>query len=177
MPAFLICSFAQQSESIIAKRIELLSPAKNIEIGIAAINHGADAVYIGYKQFGARTAAGNSLINKFYLMGVDAIIIQDMAILEMNLPPIGLHASTQAHNETIEKVEFLEQVGLSRVVLARELSIGDIAQISAKSNIELDVFIHGSLCVSYSGQYYLSQALTSRSANRDRMFPALQINL
>lgn len=202
MLAFFIRSFVQQNESMIAKRIELLSPAKNLEIGVAAINHGADAVYIGYKQFGARAAAGNSLIdieklvqyahlfnakvyvtlntilydnelaevqeliNKFYLMGVDAIIIQDMAILEMDLPPIALHASTQAHNKSLEKVKFLEQVGLSRVVLARELSIDDIAQISAKSNIELEIFIHGSLCVSYSGQCYLSQALTGRSANR-----------
>ncbi|MDD2198030.1 MAG: U32 family peptidase [Bacteroidales bacterium] len=185
-----------------AKEIELLSPAKNLEIGIAAINHGADAVYIGYKQFGARSAAGNSLsdieklvkyahlfnakvyvtlntilydnelnevqalINQFYLIGVDAIIIQDMAILEMDLPPIPLHASTQAHNKSIEKVKFLEQVGLTRVVLARELSIDNIAQISAQSNIELEVFIHGSLCVSYSGQCYLSQVLTGRSANR-----------
>ncbi|MDD2279742.1 MAG: U32 family peptidase, partial [Bacteroidales bacterium] len=187
---------------MICKKVELLSPVKNLEVGIAAINHGADAVYIGFKQFGARAAAGNSLvdierlvkyahlfnakvyvtlntilydneldevqalINTLYLIGVDAIIIQDMGILEMDLPPIALHASTQAHNKSIEKIKFLEQVGISRVVLARELSIADIEQISAKSNIELEVFIHGALCVSYSGQCYLSHAITGRSANR-----------
>jgi len=185
-----------------AHKVELLSPAKNLQIGIAAINHGADAVYIGYNQFGARAAAGNSitdiealvkyahvygacvyvtlntilyenelnqvqhLINTFYEIGVDALIIQDMGILEMDLPPIALHASTQTNNRTLQKVKFLEQAGFSRVVLARELSITDIAQISANTSVELEVFIHGALCVSYSGQCYLSQAITKRSANR-----------
>ncbi len=202
MLAFFIRIFIRQFINMICKKVELLSPVKNLEVGIAAINHGADAVYIGFKQFGARAAAGNSLvdierlvkyahlfnakvyvtlntilydneldevqalINTLYLIGVDAIIIQDMGILEMDLPPIALHASTQAHNKSIEKIKFLEQVGISRVVLARELSIADIEQISAKSNIELEVFIHGALCVSYSGQCYLSHAITGRSANR-----------
>jgi 23S rRNA 5-hydroxycytidine C2501 synthase len=182
--------------------IELLSPAKNAEIGIAAINHGADAIYIGYERFGARKAAGNSiasieklvkyahlfnsktyitlntilfdhelddvenLIKCFYEMGVDAIIIQDMGILEMNLPPIPLHASTQTHNNTLEKIDFLEKVGFQRVVLARELSISEIREIRSKSSLELEVFVHGALCVSYSGQCYFSHAITGRSANR-----------
>lgn len=184
------------------RAIELLCPAKDIETGIAAINHGADAVYIGYEQFGARGAAGNSLadierlthyahlffvkifvtintilyeqelervqglIHKLYHVGVDAIIIQDMGILEMNLPPIPLHASTQTHNVTAEKVKFLQSVGIQRVILARELSLQEINAIRNTSNVEIEAFIHGALCVCYSGQCYLSHFLTGRSANR-----------
>lgn len=182
--------------------IELLAPAKNIEFGKAAINHGADAVYIGYSRFGAREAAGNSLsdiealinyahffharvyvtintilynseleevqqlIHQLYNIGTDAIIIQDMGILEMNLPPIPLHASTQTHNFQLERISFLEKVGFSRVILARELSINEIDKIKRHTNIELEAFVHGALCVSFSGQCYLSQALANRSANR-----------
>jgi putative protease len=181
---------------------ELLAPAKNADIAIAAINHGADAVYIGGQRFGAREAAGNSIQNiakavkyahryaaKVYLtlnailkeneleeakklaatayeIGCDALIIQDMALLEMDLPPIPLHASTQTHNATPEKVKFLQDVGFKRVVLARELSIPEIVAIRAATTVELENFIHGALCVSYSGQCYLSQNLANRSANR-----------
>ena len=184
------------------KKIELLSPAKNLECGLAAINHGADAVYIGASQFGARAAAGNSLediatlvqyahqyrvkvlvavntiltdeqlpeaeklIWEIYNTGADALIIQDMGILKMNLPPIALHASTQTDNRTVEKVQFLEKVGFSRVVLARELSINQITEISSQTEVELEAFVHGALCVSYSGQCYMSQANCGRSANR-----------
>ncbi|MDR3651706.1 MAG: U32 family peptidase [Paludibacter sp.] len=184
------------------KNIELLSPAKNLECGIAAINHGADAVYIGASQFGARAAAGNSLediaalvqyAHKFwvkvlvalntvltdeqlpeaekliwdiYNAGADALIVQDMGILKLNLPPIALHASTQTDNRTLEKVSFLQDVGFSRVVLARELTLKQISEISSKTDVELEAFVHGALCVSYSGQCYMSEANCSRSANR-----------
>jgi 23S rRNA 5-hydroxycytidine C2501 synthase len=184
------------------KRIELLAPARNLETGIAAINFGADAVYIGYNSFGARDAAGNSiddieklvehahffyakvfvtintiiysnelnevknLIHQLYSIGVDAIIIQDMGILEMDLPPIPIHASTQTHNNSLEKIKFFESVGLQRVILARELSLEEIGVISNNTTIELEVFVHGALCVSYSGQCYFSHAITGRSANR-----------
>jgi len=183
-------------------KIELLSPAKNLECGLAAINHGADAVYIGASQFGARAAAGNSiedidalvqyahnyrskvfvalntiltdeqlpdaekLIWDVYNAGADALIIQDMGILQLNLPPIALHASTQTDNRTLEKVKFLQDVGFSRVVLARELSLKQIAEISSQTDVELEAFVHGALCVSYSGQCYMSQANCGRSANR-----------
>lgn len=182
--------------------IELLSPAKNLECGIAAINHGADAVYIGASQFGARAAAGNSvediaelvnyahkfrvkvlvalntvltdiqlpeaeqLIWDIYNAGADALIIQDMGVLKLNLPPIPLHASTQTDNRTVEKVKFLQDVGFSRVVLARELNLKQISEISKETNVELEAFVHGALCVSYSGQCYMSQANCGRSANR-----------
>jgi len=184
------------------RKIELLSPAKNLECGLAAINHGADAVYIGASQFGARAAAGNSiddveklvqyahqyrskvlvalntvltddqlpeaekLIWEVYNAGADALIVQDMGILQLNLPPIALHASTQTDNRTPEKVKFLQDVGFSRVVLARELSLLQIAEISSNTDIELEAFVHGALCVSYSGQCYMSQANCGRSANR-----------
>ena len=184
------------------KKIELLSPAKNLECGLAAINHGADAVYIGASQFGARAAAGNSvedveklvqyahqyrskvlvalntiltdeqlpdaekLIWDVYNAGADALIVQDMGILQLNLPPIALHASTQTDNRTVEKVKFLQDVGFSRVVLARELSLKQIAEISSQTDVELEAFVHGALCVSYSGQCYMSQANCGRSANR-----------
>jgi 23S rRNA 5-hydroxycytidine C2501 synthase len=182
--------------------IELLSPAKNLECGLAAINHGADAVYIGASQFGARASAGNSpgdisaliqyahryaakifvtvntiltdeqlpevekLIWDIYNTGADALIVQDMGILKLNLPPIALHASTQTDNRTVEKVRFLQDVGFSRVVLARELSLARITEISAQTDVELEAFVHGALCVSYSGQCYMSQANCGRSANR-----------
>lgn len=183
-------------------KIELLSPAKNLECGLAAINHGADAVYIGAGQFGARAAAGNSIedieslvnyahryrsqvfvamntvltddqlseaeaqIHRIYNAGADALIVQDMGILKMNLPPIALHASTQTDNRSIEKVRFLQDVGFSRVVLARELSLKQISDISENTQVELEAFVHGALCVSYSGQCYMSQAMSGRSANR-----------
>jgi len=184
------------------KKIELLAPAKNLESGMAAINFGADAVYIGSPKFGARVAAGNSIediikltnyahryyskvyvtintilydnelvdvektIHQLYNEGVDAIIIQDMGILEMDLPPIPLFASTQTHNYDWQKVKFLEDVGLQRIILARELSLSQIKEIRSKTNIDLEFFVHGALCVSFSGQCYFSHAINKGSANR-----------
>lgn len=183
--------------------IELLAPAKNLECGIEAINHGADAVYIGAPRFGARAAAGNSIddikalvdyahiynvriyvtvntilhdeelpetekmIWELYRAGVDALIIQDMGITRLNLPPIALHASTQMDNRTPEKVKFLSDIGFRQVVLARELSLEEIKKIhDTCPETLLEVFVHGALCVSYSGQCYVSQACFGRSANR-----------
>ena len=185
------------------RKIELLAPAKNLECGIEAINHGADAVYIGAPKFGARAAAGNSLediaalvehahlynariyvtvntilkdkelgetekmIWELYRVGVDALIVQDMGITQMNLPPIPLHASTQMDNRTPEKVRFLADAGFRQVVLARELSLREISNIhEACPDVPLEIFVHGALCVSYSGQCYVSQACYGRSANR-----------
>ncbi len=184
------------------REIELLAPAKNADIGIEAIRHGADAVYIGAPRFGARAAAGCSveeiarltafahqyrakvyvtlntllfdhelqeaeqLVWQLYDAKVDALIVQDMALLKMKLPPIALHASTQCNNRTAEKVQFLADCGFSQVVLARELSIDEIRKISASTNIPLEGFVHGALCVSYSGQCYMSHDYCQRSANR-----------
>ena len=185
------------------RKIELLAPARNLECGIEAINHGADAVYIGAPKFGARAAAVNSLediaalveyahlynvriyvtvntilkeeelketeemIRELYRIGVDALIVQDMAIAKLELPPIPLHASTQMDNRTVDKVRFLRDAGFRQVVLARELSLREIGKIhEACPDILLEVFVHGALCVSYSGQCYVSQACFGRSANR-----------
>ncbi len=184
------------------RSIELLSPAKNLDCGLAAINHGADAVYIGADKFGARAVAGNSiediaslvkyahsynaktyaafntilndeeledarkLIWRLYEAGADALIIQDMGVLQMDLPPIAIHASTQTDNRTVEKVQFLEEAGFSQVVLARELNLEQIKNIASQTSVPLEFFVHGSLCVSYSGQCYISEAMVGRSANR-----------
>ncbi len=183
-------------------RLELLAPAKNLAYGIEAINHGADAVYMGGPAFGARSAAGNTiediealarhahrfgaqvfvafntllhdheleqalrLTHQIYEAGADALIVQDMGLLALDLPPIALHASTQTDNRTPEKVKFLQDVGFSQVVLAREPSLAQIREISAATNVQLEFFIHGALCVSYSGQCNISHARTGRSANR-----------
>ena len=186
-----------------AKKIELLAPARNLATGITAINSGADAVYIGASNYGARQAAGNSveeigelvnyahifgakvyvtlntiieeddianveeLITRLYKIGVDALIVQDFGIREMNIPPISLHCSTQMDNRTVEKAKFLADTGFPRVVLARELSLKEIAAIHAAiPDTELEVFVHGALCVSYSGQCYASQHCFGRSANK-----------
>ena len=183
--------------------LELLAPAKNLACGIAAIDHGADAVYIGAPHFGARAAAGNSLEDirqlcnyahpfgvKVYVtvntilydhelddvkdllvglaeVGVDAVLVQDMAILNLCPPGLTLHASTQTDNRTPEKVKWLKSLGFSRTVLARELSIDEIANIHrAVPDMPLEVFVHGALCVSYSGLCYASQYCFQRSANR-----------
>jgi 23S rRNA 5-hydroxycytidine C2501 synthase len=182
--------------------LELLAPAGNADIAIAAINHGADAVYIGAPKFSARAEAGNSIdeiarlvrhahpyyarvyvalntiltdeelpqaveiIKKVYDSGADGLIIQDTGLLETDIPPIPLIASTQMHNDTVEKIQFLEAVGFKRVILPRELSLEDIAAIRQKTKLELEAFVHGALCVSYSGQCYMSQAIKGRSANR-----------
>lgn len=186
------------------RKIELLSPAGNVEIGKAAIDHGADAVYIGAPKFSARSAAANGIddirelvtyahsfyarvyaalntllddeeieeaveiIHHLYDAGIDAVIIQDMGLLECDLPPIALHASTQMDNRDSEKVSFLEQVGFEQVVLARELSLEQIRTISRNSNIKIECFVHGALCVAYSGQCYISEVVAGRSANKGR---------
>ena len=187
-----------------ATRISLLAPARDLEVGKAAIDAGADAVYIGAPEFGARQAASNSiediaalvqyahrfgvqvlvtlntllhdhefpracaLAHELYKVGVDALIIQDLRLLEHDLPPIRLHASTQCDNRTPEQVHYLQQLGFRRVVLARELSIEQIQAIKSEvlDSIELEAFVHGALCVSYSGRCYLSEVLMGRSANR-----------
>jgi|WetSurMetagenome_2_1015567.scaffolds.fasta_scaffold00375_25 23S rRNA 5-hydroxycytidine C2501 synthase len=182
--------------------IELLSPARDLECGLAAINAGADALYIGGPGFGAREDAGNSfddveklikyahlfkarvyitlntilydseledaerMARKMYDIGADALIIQDMSFWEMDLPPIPLHASTQTNNFDIEKIKFLTDAGFNRIVLARELSLEEIKKVRSITPVELEFFVHGSLCVSLSGQCYLSYAVGGRSANR-----------
>ena len=183
-------------------KIELLSPAKNLEVGLAAINHGADAVYIGGPAFGAREKAGNSIEDieklcdhahlfgaKVYVTlntllneneleparqlawdcwnaGVDALIVQDLNLLKLDLPPIPLHASTQCDNLTLERVQELESLGFEQVVLGRELTIDQIREMRSKTTVPLEFFVHGSLCVSHSGQCYLSEYIGNRSANR-----------
>lgn len=182
--------------------LELLSPAKNYDQGREAINHGADAVYIGASNFGARVAAANSLeeleqltryahlyhakvfatvntllfdneveeavklIHQLYNIGVDAIIMQDLGLLECDLPPIELHASTQTHNASLKRIQFMEKVGFKRVILARETSIQQMHEIRQNTSIDLEGFIQGALCVCYSGQCYLSQYINNRSGNR-----------
>ena len=184
------------------KKIEILSPAKNLVQGMGAINAGADAVYIGAPMFGARSNATNSiediaelvkyahlfkakvfvvvntilyddeltacknLIEQLYQIGVDALIVQDMAILELDLPPIVIHASTQANNRDPEHVKFLADAGMKRVVLARELNLDQIRAIKNASDVELEFFVSGALCVSFSGNCYMSIAGGERSANR-----------
>ena len=186
------------------RALELLAPAKNLEYGIAAIDHGADAVYIGASRFGARAAVGNSVDDirklcdyahpfgaKVYVTvntiiyddelestrqlladlseaGADAILVQDMAVLQMmkNLS-LAAHASTQTDNRSVEKVRWLRDIGFSRVVLARELSLDEIKEIHQQvPDVEFEVFVHGALCVSYSGLCYASQYCFGRSANR-----------
>jgi len=185
-------------------QLELLAPARDADIGIEAVNHGADAVYIGGPSFGARAAASNDIADiarlvahahryysrvfvtlntiladdeleparrqiwQLYDAGVDALILQDMGLLELDLPPIQLHASTQCDIRTPDKARFLQDVGLSQIVLARELDLGEIAAIRAALRPEtiLEFFVHGALCVAYSGQCYISHAHTGRSANR-----------
>jgi len=186
------------------RQLELLAPAKNLECGIAAIDHGADAVYIGADRFGARVAAGNSvadiealcqyahqygarvyvtvntivyddeieatrsLLKQLAEIHVDAILVQDMAVAEMaRVAGLTIHASTQTDNRTAQKVRWLSELGFARVVLARELSAAEIADIHSQvPDAELEVFIHGALCVSYSGLCYASQYCFNRSANR-----------
>lgn len=184
------------------RTIELLSPAKDLDCGKAAVDFGADAVYIGAPAFGARNAAANSiddiaalieyahlfrvkvyvalntilfdneleqavdLINQCKSIGADAVIIQDFGLLAYQLPDIQIHASTQMNNRTVEQVAFLENTGFDQVVLARELSGNDIKYIREKTTVRLEAFIHGALCVSYSGNCYMSHKYAGRSANR-----------
>ncbi len=191
--------------SLLSHQLELLAPARDADIGIEAVTHGADAVYIGGPSFGARTSADNrvqdiarlvkyahrfgsrifttlntilrddeleparKLAWQLYDAGVDALIIQDMGLLEIDLPPIQLHASTQTDIRTPAKARFLQDAGLNQIVLARELTLAQIAAIRAATDparCTLEFFIHGALCVAYSGQCYISEAHTGRSANR-----------
>ena len=185
-------------------KLELLAPAKNLQCGIAAINCGADAVYIGAPKYGARVAAGNSvddirqladhahqfgakvfvtlntivydseleevhsLVESIKATGADAILVQDMAVMEMvKQAGMTVHASTQTDNRNKEKVAWLQSLGCQRVVLARELSLEEISNIhKAHPDVELEAFVHGALCVSYSGACYASQYCFGRSANR-----------
>lgn len=180
----------------------MLIPAKDLHSGQVAIQHGADALYVGASRFGARQAAGNTLsdlekliqyahlygskvhvtvntllfdneledarklIWQLYEMGTDALIIQDLGILKMDLPPIALHASTQCHNHSLERVRMLEQAGFKRAILAREMDMETIRSIRENTSIELETFVHGALCVCYSGQCYISRMMTGRSGNR-----------
>jgi collagenase-like PrtC family protease len=192
-------------------QLELLAPARDTEIGIEAVNHGADAVYIGGPSFGARSSADNSvqqiaqlvrhahrfnsrifvtmntilrddeleparkLAWQLYDAGADALIIQDMGLLELDMPPIQLHASTQTDIRTPEKARFLQDVGLSQIVLARELTVQQIRAIRAQTHCTLEFFVHGALCVAYSGQCYVSEAHTGRSANRGECSQACRL--
>ena len=183
--------------------LELLSPARDADIGIAAIDHGADAVYIGGPAFGARDKAGNSLADiarlvshahryharifvtvntilrddelegarrlvwQLYEAGADALIVQDMGLTLLDLPPIQLHASTQTDIRTPEKARFLQDAGFAQMVLARELTLQQITAVAQQvDRAVLEFFIHGALCVAYSGQCFISHAHTGRSANR-----------
>ncbi len=184
------------------KKVEILAPAKNLLQGMLAINSGADAVYIGAPNYGARSNATNpiediaelvkyahlfkaqvfvvintilydnelddcqKLIHDLYNIGVDALIVQDMAIFEMDLPPIVLHASTQANNRDPKQVKFLHEAGMERIVLARELNLDQIKEIHEATDVELEFFVSGALCVSFSGNCYMSIAGGERSANR-----------
>jgi putative protease len=195
-------------------QLELLAPARDADIGIEAINHGADAVYIGGPSFGARSSADNSVADiarlvghahrfnsrifvtlntilrddemdgarklawQLFDAGVDALIIQDMGLLELDLPPIQLHASTQTDIRTPEKARFLQDVGLSQIVLARELTLQQVAAIRAQidpGRCTLEFFVHGALCVAYSGQCFISHAHTGRSANRGECSQACRL--
>ncbi|MBR4758328.1 MAG: U32 family peptidase [Bacteroidaceae bacterium] len=185
------------------KAIELLAPARDLQTGIEAIRHGADAVYIGAPKFGARAAAGNSiedirtLVNEAHPYGVkiyvtlntllrdeeleearqlawalyeaevDALIIQDLKLLSLDLPPIPLHASTQMDNQTAEKVEWLWKTGFTQAVLARELTLDEIREIHERvPQMPLEVFVHGAICVCYNGRCFASEHCFGRSANR-----------
>ncbi len=182
--------------------IELLAPARDADIAIAAIDHGADAVYMGASHHGARADATNTLddvrracdhahrfgariyatvntlvydnelaeveqlIHDLYRIGVDALIVQDLGLLRLDLPPIALHASTQCDLRTPDKARFLEALGFSQLVMARELTLDEITDIRQATTVPLEAFIHGALCVSYSGRCAISQVLKGRSANR-----------
>lgn len=184
------------------RAIELLAPARNAEVAIEAIAHGADAVYMGASSHGARAAAANSpddiarvveyahlfgarvyvtvntivydhelrqveqLVHSLYKIGVDALIVQDMALLKLDIPPIALHASTQCDLRTPEKARILQAAGFSQLVLARELSLEETAAIHQAVDLPLEAFVHGALCVSYSGDCQAGWAIQHRSANR-----------
>ena len=182
--------------------IELLAPARDANVALQAIKCGADAVYMGAENFGARASAGNSvediaqvvefahkygarvyvtintiifdneleaveqLIWRLYEVGVDALIVQDMSLLRMKLPPIELHASTQCDTRDVAKARFLQEIGFSQIVVARELSLKEINEIYKGIDVPIEAFVHGALCVSYSGDCQASCIAMGRSANR-----------
>lgn len=183
--------------------LELLAPAKNLQCGIEAISHGADAVYIGAGKFGARAAAGNTiedigqlckyahvfgakvyvtvntllhddeldeaaeLLRSLYDLHVDAVLVQDLRLVNLAPEGLALHASTQTDNRSVEKVEQIAKCGFGRIVMAREMPLEDIRQIHKRlPGVELECFVHGALCVSYSGACYASEYCFNRSANR-----------
>lgn len=184
------------------RKLELLAPARNCDVAIAAINAGADAVYIGGPHHGARAAAANSIddiralclyahrfrakvyvtfntliydneldearkaVTGLYEAGVDALIVQDLGLLRLDIPPIALHASTQCDTRTPEKARFLEEAGMSCIVLPREMTLDEIRQVAAVTTVSLEAFVHGALCVSYSGDCRASLVNGGRSANR-----------
>ena len=191
--------------------LELLAPARNADFGIEAINHGADAVYIGGPSFGARKGADNDITDiarlcthahryharvltafntilrddeleparraiwQLYDAGVDALIVQDMALLEMDLPPIQLHASTQTDIRDAAKARFLQDVGFTQMVLAREMTLEEVRKVAANTSCTLEYFVHGALCVAFSGQCFISHAHTGRSANRGECSQACRL--
>jgi putative protease len=200
--------------SILPHQLELLAPARDAAIGIEAVNHGADAVYIGGPSFGARSSADNTVADiarlvqhahrfnsrifvtmntilrddelegartlawQLYESGVDALIVQDMGLLSLDMPPLQLHASTQCDIRTPEKARFLQDVGLTQLVLARELTLAQIAAVRGATDptrSTLEFFVHGALCVAYSGQCYISAAHTGRSANRGECSQACRL--
>ena len=194
------------------RKLELLAPARNADIGIAAIDCGADAVYIAGPRFGARQAAGNDIndiarlcgyahrfgakvfitfntiiydseledarkmLEELYEAGADAVIVQDMAVVELagsimryggtDPARMALHASTQCSIRTVDRAKELEASGFSRIVLEREMSLRQIKEIASSVGCEIEFFVHGALCVCYSGQCYLSEKIAGRSANR-----------
>ena len=184
------------------KKIELLAPARDLQCGVAAVECGADAVYMGAPRFGARRSAGNTaediarmveyarplgvkvyatlntlvydselraaeaVAQEVVAAGVDALIVQDMAFMRMGLEGMEMHASTQAANLTPEHVRFLGQAGFSRVILERGLTLGQIREIRQATDVELECFVHGAICVGYSGICYLSRSMSPRSGNR-----------
>lgn len=186
------------------RKIELLSPARDLETGLEALSHGADAVYIGAPAFSARAAAGVSvadihtlceaahvfearvyvalntilfddelaeaerLIRRLYDAGADALIVQDLSLLKLDLPPIALHASTQMDISSVAKARYLAEAAFSQIVLPREFSVAEIRKVHAAVDVPLEVFVHGALCVSYSGRCYASAYCFGRSANRGR---------
>ncbi|HEX5698503.1 MAG TPA: U32 family peptidase [Rhodoferax sp.] len=200
--------------SLLPHQLELLAPARDAAIGVEAVNHGADAVYIGGPSFGARSSADNTVSEiarlvthahrfnsrifvtmntilrddelegartlawQLYDAGVDALIVQDMGLLSLDMPPLQLHASTQCDIRTPEKARFLQDVGLTQLVLARELTLAQIAAIRAATDptrSTLEFFVHGALCVAYSGQCFISAAHTGRSANRGECSQACRL--
>lgn len=192
-------------------KIELLAPARDLRSARAAIDCGADAVYMGGPRFGARQAAGNSVTDiaavaeyarrfgvRVYVTlntllfddeladaeriarqvveaGADALIVQDMAYLEMEIEGVELHASTQTFNASPEKAAFLADCGFSRVILERNLSLEEIRRIRAATDVELECFVHGAICVCYSGRCYMSRTMSPRSGNRGDCMQACRL--